>query len=174
MSAGTTQTGWNARGLTLLVVFIAVGFLLSLALVSLAYNAGSFGMPLVVAVILLVPPAIAISVIGLRQGAGYLSEFWSSWGLGNWMILFLFISTLVFRVRDSAEATSAPLDAWTLLRIGPEAIVAVLLIIELLRRRTPWLRSLFRGLFGALAIYGLVCAISSTWSIYGTWTLYKA
>ena len=119
MSIETTQAGWNVRGLTLLLAFVAVGFLLCLAMVEFASNVGSLGLPLVVAIILLVPPAIALAVFGLRQGATYLPEFWSSWSLGHWLILFLFVSTLVFRVRDTAEVTSAPVDAWSLLRLVP-------------------------------------------------------
>ncbi len=158
----------------MLVVFVTVGFLLSLAMGAVASKVGSLGFPLVVCIILFVPPAVAVAVVGLKQGAGYLPEFWSSWGLGHWLILLLFISTLVFRVRDVQAVESAPVDAWSLLRLGPEAVVSAILLLELLRRGTPWLRSLFRGLFGALAVYGLVCAISSTWSVYGSWTLYKS
>lgn len=174
MSTGTTQPGLNARGLTLLLAFVTVGFLLCLAMGAFASEISSLGWPIVVGLILLAPPAIAVAVIGLKEGAGYLPEFWSSWDLGYSLILLLFISTLVFRVRDVASAESAPVDAWSLLRLVPEAIVGGLMVRELLRRRTPWLRSMFRGLFGALAVYGLVCAISSTWSVYGSWTLYKS
>lgn len=174
MSTENTQLGFNARGLTLLLAFVAAGFLLSVAIVEFASNAGSLGIPLVVGIILIVPPAIALSIVGLKQGYGYLADFWASWNLGNTLIFLLFISTLVFRVRESAEVTSTPIDAWSLLRLGPEAVVAVLLLRELLRRGTPWLRSLFRGLFGALAAYGLACALSSTWSVYASWTLYKS
>jgi hypothetical protein len=174
MTTETTQPGLNARGLRWLLVFVTVGFLLSLAMAALVSSLGSLGLPLIVAVVLLAPPAIAFAVIGLRQGASYLPEFWSGWSVGHLLILFLFISTLVFRVRDVAAVESSPVDAWAVLRLGPEAIVAGILLYQLLSHRTPWLRSLFRGLIGALAIYGLVCTLSSVWSVYASWTLYKS
>jgi O-antigen ligase len=174
MTTETTQPGWNAQGLKLLLVFVTVGFLLSLAIAAIASSVGSLGMPLVVAVILLAPPAIVVGVIGVKQGSVYLSEFWSGWSLGHWLILLLFISTLVFRLRDVAAVESSPVDAWAVLRLGPEAIVAGILLYQLLSHRTPWLRSLFGGVFGALAVYGLVCTLSSIWSVYASWTLYKS
>jgi len=158
----------------LLLVFVTVGFLLSLAIAAVASSIGSLGMPLIVAVILLAPPAIVVGVIGVKQGSVYLSEFWSGWSLGHWLILLLFISTLVFRVRDVASVESSPVDAWAVLRLGPEAIVAGILFYQLLSHRTPWLRSLFQGVIGALAVYGLVCTLSSIWSVYASWTLYKS
>ena len=174
MNTEATQPGWNAQGLKLLVIFVTIGFLLSLGVGALASGLGTTGLPLVVALILVVPPAVAFAVIGLKQAAGYLQEFFSSWGLGHWMILFLFISTLVFRVRDAAASASAPVDAWSMLRLGPEALVAGILLVEMLRRQTQWVSSLFRGLLGALAAYGLICTLSSTWSVYASWTLYKS
>jgi O-antigen ligase len=90
------------------------------------------------------------------------------------LVFLLFISTLVFRVRDVQVARSEPVDAWALLRIGPEVIVGGVLVFRLMSRRTLWLSSMLSGIAGALTIYGLVCMLSTSWSVYPSWTLYKS
>ena len=153
---------------------MGLGVALSLVTVYLSSQFQSYGMLIAVAILLLTPAVAVVAVVGVKQCARYVTDMWSSWTLGHTLILLLFFSTLVFRVRDVAQVESAPVDAWSLIRLGPEALVAAILIRHLISRRTQWLGSLFRGVLGALAIYGVVCTLSSTWSVYGTWTLYKA
>jgi hypothetical protein len=174
MNSGTTQPGLNGRGLRLLLGFVTLGFVLSLTSVLIASHFDSFGIPLALAIILLGPPAVWFGAVGLRHGVRHLSSLFSDWTVGHWLIFLLFVSTLVFRIRDVQAVESDPVDAWSLLRLGPEAVAGGILLMQLISRGTPWLKSLFHGLFKALALYGLVCVLSSTWSVYGSWTLYKS
>jgi O-antigen ligase len=96
-----------------------------------------------------------------------------TWWHGLWLLIYM--SGLVFRPGRSLGAVrSDPVDAWAMLRIGPEAIVAVVLLVRLALKKPAWLRSLFRGMVGALAFYALVCLLSSVWSVYPGWTAYKS
>ncbi len=158
----------------MLFAFVGLGFVLSL----LAYYASADFERLnpLQAVLLVVgiPAAVALGAFGLRQGVRHFAELRANWTWWHWLLFLLFVSTLVFRIRDVAAATSEPVDAWALLRLGPEAIVAGILIKRLISHRTEWLRPMFKGLVGALAVYGVVCAVSSSWSVYAAWTLYKS
>lgn len=174
MSMEITQPGWSSRGLRMLFGFVALGIALSLITVYVSAHFGSLGVAGTLGLLAVLPPAVVLAVVGLRQGARYFSEFRANWSFGHTLIFLLYISTFVFRVRDVQAAKGEPLDAWALLRLGPEAIVAGFLVMRLMNRRTDWLRSLFQGIIGALATYGLVCAVSSVWSVYHTWTLYKS
>jgi hypothetical protein len=174
MSMEITQQGLSSRGLRLLFGFVALGVSLSLITAYVSAHFESLGVPGALCLLVLLPPMGVLALVGLRQGARYFSEFWATWTFGHGLIFLLYISTFVFRVRDVNAAKGEPLDAWSLLRLGPEAIVAGFLIIRLISRRSDWMKSLFQGIIGALATYGLVCTLSSVWSVYHTWTLYKS
>jgi len=158
----------------MLVGFVGLGFVLSLVAYYASADFERLNVPMAVAVVLGIPVTIALGIMGLRRGFQHFVELRADWTWWHWLLFLLFVSTLVFRIRDVQAATSSPVDAWALLRLGPEAIVAGVLIKRLISHRTEWLRPMFRGLLGALAIYGLVCALSSTWSVYASWTLYKS
>jgi O-antigen ligase len=175
MSTQPTSTrSLNLRGAKILFAFVSLGFVLSLLTYYISSDFERFNVPLAVLLVLGIPVATAVGVVGLRQGLRHFSELRASWTWWHWLLFLLFVSTLVFRIRDVQAATAEPVDAWALLRLGPEAIVAGVLINRLISRRTSWLRPMFRGLLGALTIYGLVSAVSSTWSVYSAWTLYKS
>ena len=174
MSMEITQPGWGSRSLRLLFGFVVLGIALSLITVYVSAHFEILGVPGTLGLLAVLPPVAVLAVVGLRQGSRYFSEFWASWSFGHTLIFLLYISTFVFRVRDVSAAKGEPLDAWALWRLVPEAIVAGSLVVRLMNRRTDWLRSLFQGIIGALATYGLVCAVSSVWSVYHTWTLYKS
>ncbi|MBZ5516216.1 MAG: O-antigen ligase family protein [Acidobacteriia bacterium] len=93
------------------------------------------------------------------------------WWHGLWLLAFL--SMLVFRVRGVGDIAENPLDTWAMFRVAVEAIVALLLLLRLALRRTEWLGQMFRGLVGAMAVYGLVAVASTLWSVYPAWTFYK-
>src|SRR4029077_6819497 len=40
--------------------------------------------------------------------------------------------------------------------------------------RTPWLRSMFRGIPGIMTSFLLLCMVSTIWSVKPAWTLYKS
>jgi O-antigen ligase len=95
----------------------------------------------------------------------------------NWchyLWILVFLSGLVFRIRDTHTVQQDPLDLWALYRLGVMTFVGYVLIVRLAMRKTDWLSSMFRGSVGLLAVYALVAMVSSLWSVYPMWTLYKS
>jgi O-antigen ligase len=127
-----------------------------------------------VAIAALAPAILLILVIGLHQalrGIRALSHN-LAWWHGPWLLIF--VSSLVFRIRDAADAQSLPIDGYAILRLMPEAIVGLLLLGRFLRAGSSLRRSSLQGLAGALSIYSLVCLTSAIWSVQGSWTVYKS
>lgn len=89
-----------------------------------------------------------------------------------WFLVFL--SGLVFRIRDTNTVQQNPLDMWALGRVCIMGFIGYVLIVRLALKETDWLTSLFRGSVGLLALYVLVALISTIWSVYPLWTLYKS
>ena len=94
------------------------------------------------------------------------------WWHFSWLLLFL--SGLVFRVRETEDVVQSPLDFFAIYRIGLVSFVGFLLLYRLVISRSNWLPSLFQGLTGLLLGYGLVSVFSTMWSVYPMWTLYKS
>jgi len=164
----------NRRNLGLLALFAALGVAISLGTYALSDGFERVGVGPMVALILLIVPVGILVIAGVREGIGYFGELRAAWTWWHWLFFLLTFSTLVFRVRDNAVASSNPLDAYAILRIGPEVIVIAILWLRLRNRETTWRRSLFRGLVGVLAIFGIACLVSTVWSVYPVWTLYKS
>ena len=124
---------------------------------------------------LLILPLLAIaSLSGLRYAAasyGLLRQRLTVW---HGLLLLLFLSGLVFRVRAVDQIQESAIDAWALYRLGLMGVVALVLASRLATRKTDGIKSLFRGLIGAMAIYAIICAISTIWSVFPEWTLYKS
>jgi O-antigen ligase len=95
-----------------------------------------------------------------------------SWWHGLWALLFC--SDFVFRVRDVQSIQDNPLDAWALYRVGLVGLVGFVLLWRLLTHRGEWLQSLFTGLLLVMAAFPLAGLISTGWSVYPSWTLYKS
>jgi O-antigen ligase len=93
-----------------------------------------------------------------------------------WHLLWLlmFASGMVFRVRDTESLYSNPLDFWALFRIALMALVAVVLLGQLAVRGSNWLKTLFRGTVGLLTVFSLIGVLSTAWSVYPVWTLYRS
>ena len=93
-----------------------------------------------------------------------------------WHLLWgmLFFSALIFRKRSSSEAYSTPVDSAALYRIFMVAAVGLVLLWRLFLRRTNWLNSLITGIPGVLTWFTLTCMLSTLWSVYWEWTLYKS
>src|ERR1700730_14813820 len=161
----------------LLFCFVLVGLTVGAGVSLLSYSLGWGLLPTALAVIVAVPLFVLLLWLGgqaapqARANARLLSESWRWWHL---LWFFLFAGMLVFRIRDSGAANSNPLDANAILRLGLEAIVAATLIIRLVLKKPQWLNSLFRGLVGAMAIYCVVCVVSTAWSVKAWWTAYKS
>lgn len=89
-----------------------------------------------------------------------------------WLLVFL--SGLVFRIRDTETVQQNPIDSWALYRMGLMGVVGVVLIVRLAMKKTDWLTSLLSGSVGLMAGYAVVAIMSSLWSIFPSWSLYKS
>ncbi|MGD0009164.1 MAG: O-antigen ligase family protein [Terriglobia bacterium] len=120
------------------------------------------------------PLAVLVLPAALRQAAGRIGRLVRSltWWQGLWLLLFL--SDFVFRQRTDKDIRGSPIDAAALYRIALVGITATVLAARLAVKRPPWLGSLFRGLVGALMCYCGISVISTLWSVYPAWTLYKS
>jgi len=157
----------------LLLLFVLVGFSIA-TLVSLLAGAKPFGVLVAAVVILLAIPLMGLVIQAIPQGlskARVLAQNWTWW---HPLWFFIFFSMLVFRIRDVGAAKANPLDAYAMLRILPEAVVALSLVVRLILKKPNWLGSLFRGIPGAMAIYCLACLASTAWSVNASWTAYKS
>jgi len=126
------------------------------------------------AVILLGPALLVLLFLGLYQGWQGVRELRHdlTWWHGLWFLIL--VSSLVFRIRDAADAQSVPIDGYAALRLGPEAIVGLFLLVYFRRKGGALQKSFFQGLTGALSAYGLICLLSTAWSVKGSWTAYKS
>src|SRR5437660_3003370 len=157
----------------LFLLFVLVGFFIA-TLVSLLAGSKPFGVLVAAVAILLAIPLLGLVIQAIPQGfakARVLAQNWTWWH-PLWFLMFF--SMLVFRIRDVGAAKANPLDAWAMTRVLPEVFVALALIIRLLLKKPNWLRALFTGIPGAMAIYCLVCVASTAWSVNASWTAYKS
>jgi O-antigen ligase len=92
----------------------------------------------------------------------------------HWLWLLVYTSGLVFRVRTTETIYDSPVDFWAGFRIGLMGLVAMVLLGRLATRTTEWGGALLRGLPAGVFLCGLISLISTLWSIYPMWTLYKA
>jgi O-antigen ligase len=124
--------------------------------------------------ILVVPLAVVVFTVVLRQAAGGISTLVRSlpWWQGLWLLLFL--SDFVFRKRTATDIRAAPIDAAALYRVALVCITGTVLAVRLAVKRPPWFGSLFRGLVGALTCYCAMSVISTLWSVFPAWSFYKS
>ena len=92
----------------------------------------------------------------------------------HWLWLLVFASGFVFRVRDIDMIQKTPLDAWAAWRVGLMGLVAVVLLSRLPRRQGDWVAGLVRGLPTGMFLCGVTSLLSTLWSVYPPWTLYKS
>ncbi len=92
----------------------------------------------------------------------------------HWLWMLVWASGFVLRERAANDIRNTPTDAAATYRIVLMALVAFVLLLRLSLRRSPWLQSLLRGLVGALALYALICGLSTIWSVYPALTAYKS
>ncbi len=176
---GTLTAHSSASWHRSLLVIVGVGALSVLAIASILRLADQISSPfdgsiVIFVAALLVVPCTILLFVGIRQARASLQEMRSEIHWWHWLLLLAYLSQLVFRLRDVPEARESPLDAWGLLRIGPEAIIVAVLLSRLTLRRPDWLPSLYRGLIALLTAYAVVCTISTAWSVFPAWTLYHS
>jgi O-antigen ligase len=124
------------------------------------------GVTLLPALVLILP---AFITQGLQHLTNLVEEF--DFLFVPWVMLFL--SGLVFRIRDKLTIQEDPLDAWAMFRIIAVG-VAFLLIFSLYVWGTCDVRSLYRGFPGILIGWALFATASTAWSVSPGWTLYKS
>jgi hypothetical protein len=159
-----------------ILFFAAFGFLAISGLSWVVLRFSRFGVLAAVAIVVTVPIALYSAVLAIPQLFDKLAVIRPKLRWWHALLLLLYVSSLVFRVRHQEATQAEPLDAWTLLRIIPEMIVFGWLMVRLYQRRDAirWLRCLFQGLTGALTTFALVCLASTFWSVYPAWTLFKS
>jgi O-antigen ligase len=114
---------------------------------------------------------LAIAFPQLRANWAYLRPRMTKWHL---IWYGIYVSALVFEIRTLASYHESLLDGWSVLRLGPELLIGVYLLYCAGTGKVKWFSSLFRGIPGVLAVYCIFCAITSVWSVFGPWTLFKS
>jgi len=163
----------RAKSAWLLLLFVLVGFGISVS-VSLLAGSSPYGVLAVAAVVVISIPLIALIIKAAPEAlenARLLRRNWTWW---HPLWFCIFFSMLVFRIRDVGAAQQNPVDAYAMLRILPEAFVSLSLIIRLILKKPNWLGALFRGIPGAMAIYCVVCIATTPISVNPSWTAYKS
>ena len=154
-------------------LFVAFGFLAVVGILTMPSSMRLRGWEDAVA-ILLGPALLVLLIFAASQAWAGIRELRQklTWWHALWFLLL--VSSLVFRIRDAAEAQALPIDAYATLRIIPEMITSLFLVVYFLRRRGALRTSLLQGLAGVLSLYGLICLVSTVWSVKPSWTLYKS
>jgi len=119
-------------------------------------------------------PVLWGSMVGLKEVWRVIGDFRAQIKWWHWLWLLSLSSSFVFRYRSSAEIAQTPFDALAVLRVGPELIVACVLLVRLVFRKPDWGPSMVRGMVGSMTLFGVVCLVSSLWSVKFSWTLYKS
>lgn len=153
--------------------------LLGFALLSVIalYAMAPFRSNLTIVLVLMAPLVLAFMAPSatrpLVEGTANLTKSFTWW---HFLILLAVISGLNFhtRVRDVKDVISNPLDPEALVRIGLEAVIALVLLKRLMNNQSSWLRELFRGLFGLMSGFVAIAVVSTLWSANPPWTLYKS
>lgn len=152
-------------------VLLAAGLLLSVVGRSLIDR---FGSSTTFVLILAGPPLLIVTILAFRRSLSKAREMWNQLTWWHWLWLIMVASNFVFRTRDIETVHQNPLDTAAVYRVSMVGITAFVLILRLVLRRPPWMRSLFQGLVGLVAVFACVCVLSSVWSVNPPWTLYKS
>ncbi|HZQ69645.1 MAG TPA: O-antigen ligase family protein [Terriglobales bacterium] len=92
----------------------------------------------------------------------------------HWLWFVIFMSGLVFRKRTASEGMEAPVDSAAMFRIAAVGAVGATLLVKLFMKKLDWIRSAFTGIVGLLVWFDLMTLLSTIWSVYWQWTLYKS
>ena len=153
--------------------FLLVGIVGSIAGAWLVLTRG-VNLTVVCIALILAIPVMWGSWVGSQQVWRVIGTFRFRLKWWHWLWLLSISSSFVFRYRTASEITQNPFDALAGLRVGPEIIVGCALLLRLVFRKPDWGPSMFKGIVGTTAIFGLVCLTSSLWSVKFSWTFYKS
>ncbi|MEQ9619037.1 MAG: O-antigen ligase family protein [Deltaproteobacteria bacterium] len=152
------------------IIVVGISVLLSLFVLIISDRFDSY---LVLAAVLGIPTSVLI-IRSILISSFRLKELLVQLKWWHYLWFLVFMSGLVFRIRDTNTVQNNPIDLWALYRIGVMGFVGYVLIVRLAMKKTDWLSSLFKGSVGLLAGYALIAIFSFLWSIYPMWTLYKS
>jgi len=130
--------------------------------------------PVATAVILGAPLGCLLLAAALRGAVASAARLWRRLVWWHFLWALLFLSDLIIRVRDANQIMDSPVDGWAAYRIALVGAVGFVLVARLAAGHSEWLRSLVRGLPGLLSLYAAVSLLSTFWSVYPAWTLYKS
>src|SRR5437660_209833 len=127
----------------------------------------------VAAGVAIVPILILVWPACIAQALGHLASLARAFDVSFLPWILLFLSGLVFRIRNVESIQDTPLDAWGLYRVVGVAL-AFLVITSFYLSGIGTVRSLYRGIPAILIAWGLVGVASAAWSVFPAWTLYKS
>jgi O-antigen ligase len=162
-----------AAALLKFLPFLLVGAVGSIAGAWLVMSKG-VNLALVSLGMVLMLPATWFVCVGWKEVWVVLAGFWPRLKWWHWIWFLSLSSSFVFRYRSASEIAQSPVDSLAILRLGPELIVACVLLARLVFRKPDWGPSMTRGVVASMTIFGLVCLVSSLWSVKFSWTLYKS
>lgn len=95
----------------------------------------------------------------------------STW---HWAWAVVLVSGLVFRRRGVEAAFTDPFDLSTLFRIALMTTVGFYVLAYMSSDRDGGFAAMLRGLVLPLTLFAVVALLSTAWSVYPLWTLYRA
>jgi hypothetical protein len=170
-SRATSRSFLNLGSVLLFACFVCIGVAGTVLFAELTARHSAF---LIFALLLLIPPILALVILGIPAALAKARSMKKHLTMWHWLWALLFISALVLRIRDVQDIASSPADSAAAFRIALVSMVGFTLVGMLGLRRNDWLSSLSRGLIGFLALYCMASTISTIWSVYPQWTLYKS
>src|SRR5579884_3585878 len=153
------------------LIFIAFALLQAAAMVWLSSRFSAVSAAVIVvattAAGIVLPGAVLGSVARIRVLFASLRWWHALWAM-------LLCSDFVFRIRDAQTIKDNPLDLWALYRVALVSAVGLVLLWRVALRRGEWVNSLLSGLILVMALFPLAGLISTAWSVFPAWTLYKS
>jgi O-antigen ligase len=154
--------------LAVFLVVTAITALIATTVSSLKYGVLNL---LAVVAVLIVLFTLVMAFPQIRANWNYLRTKLTKFHL---MWYGVYLSALVFEIRSLASYRDSILDGWSVFRLGPELLIGLYLLYCAGTGKVKWLASLFQGIPGVLAIYCLFCLITSFWSVFVPWTVFKS
>jgi O-antigen ligase len=159
------QWSWTAP------LFVLLGVVSTVGIVALMER---FGGGSSILALLLLPAGLFVFGIGLIRSWSRVRSLMARLTWWHFLWALLFASALVFRRRSVNQIDSNLLDAWAIYRIALDFIVGAILFTRLALRRPPFWGSMFRGYLGVMTLFAVICLVSTVWSVYPSWTLFKS
>lgn len=155
----------NKNAPTFMLILIICALLLSIWGAFWNFEMPFWGM-LSIAVLIFVVLKVSANIGNkLRKGISSL-RLWQAK-----MLLLLFMSGLVFRLRSTQQAIENPVDFWTAYRLLLMGIIGLFLLLKV--NKVNFLKAL-NSPAGFFLIYTILELFSSSWSVYPVWTFVRS